>query len=174
MTYGITEPATREASQDVPMTCNATGIPAGLHLSFDAAPSVETRGMLGHEINTFHARTVPHDARRFALLLRDEPGRLAAGLSSLVSWQWLFVEALWVGDAWRGRGVGRALLTQAEAHAVAAGCHSAWLDTFQARDFYLALGYRQFGALDDYPPGQTRFFLRKRLVAGRQEGSPSP
>ncbi|HME26450.1 MAG TPA: GNAT family N-acetyltransferase [Acetobacteraceae bacterium] len=146
------------------MAHDATGIPEALRLSFDAAPSVETRRALGHEIDAFNARTVPQDARRFALLLRDEGDRLAAGLSGVLSWQWLFVEALWVGDAWRGRGIGRALLARAEAHAVAAGCHSAWLDTFQARGFYLALGYREFGALPDYPAGQTRYFLCKRLV----------
>jgi len=138
-------------------------IPDALRLSFDVAPSPETRSALGQEINAFHARTVPHDSRRFALLLRDAEDHLAAGLSGVLSWQWLFVEALWVGDAWRRRGIGRALLARAEAHAAAAGCHSAWLDTFQARAFYLALGYRQFGALDDYPTGQTRHFLCKRL-----------
>jgi hypothetical protein len=29
--------------------------------------------------------------------------RLVAGLSGMWFWQWLFVEALWVSDAWRGR-----------------------------------------------------------------------
>jgi GNAT superfamily N-acetyltransferase len=145
-------------------------IPDALRLSFDVAPSPETRSALGQEINAFHARTVPHDSRRFALLLRDAEDHLAAGLSGVLSWQWLFVEALWVGDAWRRRGIGRALLARAEAHAAAAGCHSAWLDTFQARAFYLALGYRQFGALDDYPTGQTRHFLCKRLC--NDDGNP--
>lgn len=146
----------------------SAGLPTELRLAFDADPSVETRRTLGDGINAFHARTVPQDAQRFALLLRDKGDQLVAGLSGVLSWQWLFVEALWVGDTWQRRGIGRTLLTQAEAHAVAAGCHSAWLDTFQARGFYLALGYRQFGALDDYPPGQTRFFLRKKLAAATQ------
>jgi len=146
------------------MVHDVTGIPAELHLSFDAAPSIETRRSLGDAINEFHGRTVPQDAQRFALLLRDDDDRLAGGLSGSLSWQWLFVEALWVGDTWQRRGIGRALLTRAEAYAVAAGCHSAWLDTFQACGFYLALGYRQFGVLNDYPPGQARFFLCKRLA----------
>lgn len=149
------------------MTHNATGIPEALRLSFDTAQSVQMRNALGREINSFHARTVPQDARRFALLLHDEGDVLVAGLSGVLSWQWLFVEALWVGDAWRSRGIGRELLARAEAHAVAAGCHSAWLDTFQAREFYLGLGYQQFGALNDYPAGQTRCFLCKRLVAAQ-------
>jgi len=137
--------------------------PAGLRFSFDEAATTEIRRALGYAIDAFHARSVPFDARRFALLLHNDEG-LAAGLCGVVAWQWLFVEALWVDDAWRGRGVGTALLKRAEAHAVAAGCHSAWLDTFQARGFYVACGYRQFGALEDYPVGQTRHFMRKELA----------
>jgi ribosomal protein S18 acetylase RimI-like enzyme len=137
-------------------------IPEALRLSFEPAPSPDIRRVLGEAIDAFNARTVPQDARRFALLLH-EGERLAAGLHGVLAWQWLYVTTLWVDDAWRGRGVGRALLTRAEAHAAAAGCHSAWLDTFQARGFYAALGYREFGALEDYPPGQTRYFMRKRL-----------
>ena len=48
------------------MAHDATGIPEALRLSFDAAPSGETRRALGHEIDAFNARTVPQDARRFA------------------------------------------------------------------------------------------------------------
>ena len=42
-------------------------------------------------------------------------------------------------------------------------CHLAWLDTFQALEFDPALGYQEFGALENYPESQTRWFLRKRL-----------
>lgn len=136
--------------------------PEALRLSFEPAPSPDIRRVLGEAIDAFNARTVPQEVHRFALLLH-EGERLAAGLIGVLSWQWLFVAALWVDDAWRGQGVGTALLARAEAHATAAGCHSAWLDTFQAHDFYAALGYREFGALEDYPPGQTRYFMRKRL-----------
>jgi hypothetical protein len=37
------------------------------------------------------------------------------------------------------------------------GCHSVWLDTFQARGFYEAPGYELFGMLDNYPAGQAPF-----------------
>ena len=99
------------------MVHDADGIPTELRLSFDTAPSVETRRILGDEINAFHARTVPQDAKPFALLLRDDGDRLVAGLSGVLSWQWLFVAALWVGDTWQGRetaptgGAARAELT---------------------------------------------------------------
>ena len=47
----------------------------------------------------------------------------------------------------------------------ARGCRYAHLDTFsyQARPFYDRLGYRLFGELENYPPGHSRFFLRKQL-----------
>jgi GNAT superfamily N-acetyltransferase len=145
------------------MTHDLASLIAGLHLTFDPNPSVKTRRRLGAAINAFNARTAPLDLERFALLLRDDVGKLAAGLSGVLYWSWLFVDALWVSDGWRGRGIGRALMAGAEDYACAKDCHSAWLDTFQARGFYERLGYKRFGVLDDYPPGQSRHFLRKRL-----------
>jgi GNAT superfamily N-acetyltransferase len=133
-------------------------------LTIDTDPPTGFRGELGQRINAHHSETVPHAARRFALALRAADGALLAGFSGVMSWGWLFVEAVWVDAALRGQGAGRALMARAEAHALAEGCHAAWLDTFQAEDFYLALGYERFGVLEDYPAGQRRAFLRKRLV----------
>ena len=67
--YGIRRGSNGEASRDDPMTHDASNIRAELRISFDAAPSVETRAALGHAIDEYLGRTVPQDARRFALLL---------------------------------------------------------------------------------------------------------
>jgi len=142
------------------------GLPEGFRLDFDAAPEPETRATLAREINVFHSRTVPHESRRFAVLLRDGEGVIKAGVMGTMSWSWLFIEAMWVDDSLRGRGVGRRLMDRAGAHALAEGCHSVWLDTFQAKDFYLALGFEVFGELEAYPAAQSRAFMRKRLAAG--------
>src|SRR5690242_3160894 len=75
--------------------------PEELRLSFEPAPSPDIRRALGDAIDAFNARTVPQDMRRFALLLHDGEC-LAAGLIGVLSWQWLFVAALWVDDTWRG------------------------------------------------------------------------
>lgn len=138
--------------------------PAGAALEYDPAPSPEIRAALAREINDFNSRTFPYAASRFAFLSRDASGALEAGIMGSMSWGWLFVEAVWVSDALRGQGVGRALIARAEQHAREAGCHGVWLDTFQAREFYLGLGYETFGVLDDYPPGQQRTFMRKALT----------
>jgi GNAT superfamily N-acetyltransferase len=136
-----------------------------LALEFDPAPAPETRATLAREINDFNARAFPYAPTRFAFLSRDEAGALQAGVMGTISWSWLFIEAVWVSDALRGQGVGRTLMDTAERHAREAGCHAVWLDTFQARDFYLSLGYEAFGVLDNYPPGQQRTFMRKLLKA---------
>lgn len=138
--------------------------PDGTTLTLAEDPEPGFRAELARHIHAFHGATAPQDARRFGLALRDADGRLRAGVAGLVTWGWLFIEAAWVDDALRGQGVGRGLMRRAEAHARALGCHDAWLDTFQAEGFYRALGYECFGVLEDYPAGQSRAFLRKRLA----------
>jgi GNAT superfamily N-acetyltransferase len=169
--YGIRRGSNGDASGDDPMTRDVAGGPAELQVSFDAAPSLETRAALGHEINAYQARTVPEDGGALWPATARWGNRLVAGLSGVLAWQWLFVEALRVSDAWHGRGIGRALLAQAKAHAVAAGRRSAWLDTSQARGFYLALGYQQFGILDHYPRPDPQLPVQ---AAGRGDGAAVP
>jgi ribosomal protein S18 acetylase RimI-like enzyme len=129
---------------------------------FDLPP--DFRADLGGRIDAFNAQTVPFQSQRFTLHLENAGNDLVGGLSGVTPWNWLFIDALWVDAAARGQGAGRMLMARAEAHALAEACHSAWLDTFQARGFYEAIGYTIFGALEDYPEGQTRYFLRKRLA----------
>lgn len=99
------------------------------------------------------------------LTLKDEVGEFAGGLSGNLSYGWLFVDLLWVSEPARAQGYGKSLMEAAEETARAHGCRSAWLDTFsfQALAFYQKLGYVVFGELDDFPPGQRRYFLRKQL-----------
>jgi ribosomal protein S18 acetylase RimI-like enzyme len=141
-----------------------SALPHDLVLTLEASPPAGFGEQLGEAINAFMAETVPGELHRFALRLTDAEGVLVGGLSGRLAWGWLFVAALWVHRDRRGQGAGRALLAAAESHAAAAGCHSVWLDTFQASGFYEKLGYTVFGALEDYPQGQTRSFLRKRLI----------
>jgi len=103
--------------------------------------------------------------RPIAIAIEDDHGHAIGGLSGSTAYGWLFVELLAVPESLRGQGVGTELMRRAEAEAVARGCHSAWLDTFefQARGFYERLGYSCFGELKNYPVG-SRFFMSKRLT----------
>jgi len=102
--------------------------------------------------------------RPVAFAIENDRGAVIGGLSGAIAYGWLFVELLFVPEPLRGRGIGTDLLRRAEAEALARGCHSVWLDTFefQARGFYERLGYRCFGELKNYPSG-PRYFMSKRL-----------
>jgi len=103
--------------------------------------------------------------RPMAFAIQDERGQMIGGLSGATAYGWLFVELLFVPESLRRRGLGTDLIRRAEAEALARGCHSVWLDTFefQARGFYERLGYTCFGELKNYPAG-SRFFMSKRLT----------
>ena len=96
---------------------------------------------------------------------RDEGEIVQAGIRFVLAFEWLFVNWLWVADAYRKHGVGSQLMAGAEATARAQGCRGAYLDTFtfQAPKFYERLGYREFGRLNDFPPGHARIWFSKPL-----------
>jgi GNAT superfamily N-acetyltransferase len=98
-------------------------------------------------------------------LALEDGGAILGGLIAQTAWSWMYVSVLAVHARLRGLGHGRALMERAEAIARRRGCIGAWVDTFsfQSPGFYLNLGYEEFGRIDDYPPGETRIFLRKAL-----------
>ena len=124
------------------------------------------REIIASGIRAFNeSRAGLSQASPLAVLLKDESGQTVGGLWGRTSFGWLFVELLFVPEALRSRGYGLRVLEAAEHTAVARNCRAVWLDTydFQAVPFYVRLGYREFGRLEDYPLGHTRHFLRKDL-----------
>ena len=85
--------------------------------------------------------------------------------ATVLAYEWVFVHWLWVAEPYRRRGVGSALVGEAEDAARRNGCRGVYLDTFtfQAPMFYQKHGYREFGRIDDFPRGHSRIWLKKRL-----------
>ena len=112
------------------------------------------------------AKTGRNDSRPLVIAVESADGAVVGGLWGRTSYDWLFVELLFVPEPYRGRGLGAELMRRAETEAITRGCQNAWLDTFefQARAFYEHLGYACFGELKDYPAGSARYFMRKTLV----------
>jgi len=73
---------------------------------------------------------------------------------------------LWVGDAQRSRGVGRALMAAFEQRARERGCTLVYLDTFsfQAPAFYRALGYACAHEIAGFAPGVVKYTMTKTLA----------
>jgi GNAT superfamily N-acetyltransferase len=139
-----------------------------LWIDIEDAPTDADVAVLPNALEAFNESRWPgHQPwRPLAVFARDGES-IVAGLSGETYSGWLFIRYLWVTDALRGTGIGRALMSAAEGRALERGCHSAWVDTFsfQAPGFYRKLGYEAFGVLD-YPPDHKRFFFRKRLAGG--------
>lgn len=97
--------------------------------------------------------------------LHGPRGDCLGGLVGDIWGGWLHVRFLWVTQGARGSGQGRRLLAAAEDYARERGCGAVALETFsfQAPGFYQRHGYQVVGQLDGYPPGHTKFFLRKDL-----------
>jgi GNAT superfamily N-acetyltransferase len=131
---------------------------------------------LNDERSPLHRAVRTEPPRPLTLLLRDGTEELVGGLVGSTYWGWLEVETLWLHETLRGRGFGRSLLLCAEETARRRGCGAVFLTTFsfQARDFYLALGYTIVGALSDYPPGETFYWMRKLLGAAGQSAGGFP
>jgi GNAT superfamily N-acetyltransferase len=139
-------------------------VKVSIKLSDDANAGV--REAISGPLGEFNVQqTGIKDYRPLVLTVHDETDDVIGGLWGKTNYGWLFVRLLFVPVSLRGQGVGSELMSRAESEAVARGCHSAWLDTFefQARGFYERLGYTCFAELGDYPPGFARYFLKKAL-----------
>jgi GNAT superfamily N-acetyltransferase len=57
---------------------------------------------------------VAADVRPLAWYVQDATGTLHGGLVGHLAWRWLTIDLLWVDEAVRGQGYGRAMLEQVE------------------------------------------------------------
>jgi len=106
----------------------------------------------------------PLDYRSLTIFVtHPDTDELLGGLWGSTAYSYLHIELLYLPEDLRNAGLGRRLMAQAEGEAIQRRCRGVWLDTFsfQARGFYERLGYNVFGTFEDYPPGHSRFFLRK-------------
>ena len=101
----------------------------------------------------------------------DSSGRVTGGLVGRTHTipEWLEISILWIEESARRVGLGRRLVQEAEIEARRRGCRYARVITsdFQAPGFYLKLGYVAYGSLENCPPGETVYYLWKKL--DRQE-----
>ncbi|MFW9909663.1 MAG: GNAT family N-acetyltransferase [Candidatus Thorarchaeota archaeon] len=100
-----------------------------------------------------------------SLVLKDHEGRIVGGvMTSMVYWT-QYLDVLWVDDMFKGLGYGKDLVLEAERIARRNGCLASQTYTFswQAPDFYQAIGYKMIATYEGYVNGIREHILMKRL-----------
>jgi GNAT superfamily N-acetyltransferase len=138
-----------------------------LPISTDVTPSIEHVSEIVGALVAYNEQAAPGAAwSRIVCSARSSDGSLRGGVIGETMWSWLYVSHLWVDAESRGTGLGRRLLDHIGRAAGAHGCDRMHLDTFgfQAPTFYEHLGFRAFGALDDYPEGHRRQYFWRPIT----------
>ncbi|MBE0343305.1 GNAT family N-acetyltransferase [Paenibacillus sp. 28ISP30-2] len=117
----------------------------------------------------FNAKHIPEDIRtryeEINLTLKNDDGQVIGGLLSVLCWNWVEVDILWVDQSYRGKGYGSQLLGEIEQIAKDKKCTFIQLNTFtfQAPDFYEKHGYEVIGVIDDAPRGFKHYYYKKNI-----------
>jgi GNAT superfamily N-acetyltransferase len=135
-------------------------------ISIEPEPAETVRALVLNGLRAFNRQHAPPPGFAPLVLAARAGNEIIGGLVGETGWEWLHVELLWVSEPHRRQGVGLELLQAAEREAWQRGARHVFLDTleFQARTFYERHGYVIFGIQENYPPGHTRFYLRRDLT----------
>lgn len=141
-----------------------------MSIEVQVSPPPELAAALSEGIAAFNRNAIPdlesNEAEvRFHVIARDDRDLLIGGLRGACYWNTLHIELLWLSDAARGSGIGRAIMAKAEAFARQQGCALALVETtsWQARPFYEKNGYELMATLEGRPKGHASHYLRKTL-----------
>ncbi|MDZ4767340.1 MAG: GNAT family N-acetyltransferase [Chloroflexota bacterium] len=152
-------------------------MPAPITISRDQTNDPQAEAIIRQGLAQYNrSQTGSRDVVRLTLLARDETGQIVGGLLGESVWGWLLVDTLWLAESVRRHGYGQQLLIEAETVACERGCRYIAVETFsfQALPFYQKRGYVVYGQIDDFPPGQTRYSLKKELLPEGVERAPQP
>jgi GNAT superfamily N-acetyltransferase len=136
-------------------------------LELDEHPRPEDFRIILDGLYAFNrAQTGDTGPQQVTYFLRDEGGQIVGGVRGSLWGRAMHVDALWIGDAYRGRGWGSKLMKAIEGYAASHDHPLVYLETasFQALPFYQGLGYEVFGKLPEISVGETLFFLMKELT----------
>lgn len=142
------------------------------------APGDDIRQAIQDPLRAYNRGIVGPDSAidDLAIVIQDPDSLVViGGLWGRTGWGWLTIELIFVPEALRGQGIATRLIAAAEAEGLRRGCHSAWLDTLNAKAvvLYQRLGYTRFGELKDFPVGNSLSFLQKRLTPSTDENAPT-
>jgi GNAT superfamily N-acetyltransferase len=103
--------------------------------------------------------------QEFGIFARSADGRVLAGISGIVWGGCCELQAMWVEESLRHRGIASALIAGAEAEARRRGCALVTFHAYDllARGLYDRLGYETVGVIENFPAGSASRWYRKVL-----------
>jgi GNAT superfamily N-acetyltransferase len=105
------------------------------------------------------------EEQEFGIFARGDDGRVLAGISGIIWGGYCELQAMWVEESLRHRGLAHALMAGAEAEARRRGCAMVVLHAYDllARGLYDRLGYETVGVVENCPAGSAARWYRKIL-----------
>lgn len=90
---------------------------------------------------------------------------IVGGVKAHIIGDAVYMELMWIADALRRQGHGRAMLACLEREAINKGVKHAYTDTatYEAPEFYQACGYQVIATIPGYFQEHDRIFLKKTL-----------
>jgi ribosomal protein S18 acetylase RimI-like enzyme len=105
------------------------------------------------------------DGEGLGFEVRDDAGEIV-GVSAGYTWAGVSeIKQMWVHEAYRGRGVGAALLRAMVGEASRRGVEKIWVASysFQAPGLYEKAGFVRMAEFEGWPPGHVNVILCKTL-----------
>ena len=105
------------------------------------------------------------EEQEFGIFARGDDGRVLAGISAIVWGGYCELQAMWVEESLRNRGLAFALMSGAETEARRRGCTQVVFHAYDllARGLYERLGYETVGIIENCPVGSAARWYRKVL-----------
>lgn len=139
------------------------GLPA---LVVEGSPDPADLALLEEQVAAAaNAATGFGEEEEFGIFARDDGGRVVAGISAIVWGGYCELQAMWVEESLRNRGLAHALFAGAEAEARRRGCALVVFHAYDllARGLYERLGYETVGVIENCPAGSAARWYRRVL-----------
>ncbi len=142
-----------------------------------------TEDVTEEEMGIVHAGLERHVAEQIGhkrdgigirLVIRDSADDVIGGLLAFTTIRNLVIELLWLDERYRGCGLGRKLILEAERIAQDHECIAVQTSvlSFQSPDFFRRMGYTVFGMSHGYPDPVKEYYLIKKFGSCRQPDRP--
>lgn len=130
----------------------------------------EDRDFIRKQVINHNLASLPESVKRVyeevSFIVRNDQDDIVGGITGTAFWEHMHVDFLWVHPDARGQGLAVQLLSRLESRARELQCRLMIVETFsfQAPGFYRKQGFQEFGAVKDFPQGETKHYFEKRLT----------